>query len=338
MSTAQRLLKAGGRYGLQVVLLAGLAYAGKRLVASGMLSTLVGASPQMLVASFGAAAGAHFMAAGRWWSLAPAGHGYVRLARIHVESHFWATLVPGGVAADGYRVLALRGRGADPHHVAASVMLERALGLVALLLLCGPALAIGTHWLSGQLVVSLSVLAGGLFAMIAGATVIALWAPITRGRLRWLPGKLRSAAEGLESAFAGYRDNRSRLVRALGFGLAYHGLFLTAYALAGQAMGLSLSLNRWFIAVPLASLVATLPVNAWGIGVREGAIVLLLVALGASPAQAGAVSIAVVGLQLALGCSGGLSQLVRRRSRARSGAAPVPSDRSVASIPSVASG
>jgi len=316
LKNPSRSLTNIARYGIQLVLLAGLAYAGKRLVASGMLSTLGHASPLMLVASFGAATAAQGMAAGRWWSLAPAGHGYARLARIHVESHFWATLVPGGVAADGYRILALRGRGADPHHVAASVMLERALGLVALLLLTGPALGVGTMWLSSKLVISLSVLAGSLVAMVAGATIAALWAPVTGGRLRWLPAKVRSAAEQLEHAFGSYRQNPSRLVRALGFGLAYHGLFLVAYVLAGRAMGLDLSIARWFIAVPLASLVATLPLNAWGIGVREGAIVLLLVALGASPAQAGAVSVAVVGLQIALGCSGGVSQLVRRRVRA----------------------
>lgn len=311
-------LKTAGRYIGQAAILGGLAWGAKRLAASGMLSTLTQASPQMLVAAFVAASGAHLAAAGRWWSLAPAGHGYARLARLQIEGHFWATFVPGGVAADGYRILALRGRGSDPHHAAASVFLERILGLVTLLLLCGPALALGAQWLSSQLVISLSALAGGLFLMVVLSAAAAVWGPIRRGRLRWLPDKVRSVCEGLEDAFAGYRHSPARLLRGLAFGLAYHGFFLAAYVLAGQAMGLQLSLWQWFIAVPLASLVATLPVNAWGIGVREGAIVLLLVALGATAAQAGAVSIAVVGLQLALSCSGGVSQLFRRRSR------PVP--------------
>lgn len=305
-------LKTVGRYIANLAILGGLAWGAKRLAGSGMLATLADASPQMLGAAFVAAAGAHLSAAGRWWSLAPDGHGYGRLARIQIEGHFWATFVPGGVAADGYRILALRGRGSDTHHAAASVMLERVLGLVALLALCGPALALGAHWLSSKLVVSLSVLAGAASLMVALSAAAAVWGPIRRGRLRWLPTKIRTACEGLEDAFDGYRRRPARLVRSFGFALAYHGFFLAAYALAGEAMGLHLSLWRWFIAVPLASLVATLPVNAWGIGVREGAIVLLLVALGASPAQAGAVSIAVVGLQLALSCSGGLSQLARR--------------------------
>lgn len=310
---ARSRLKIVGRYAANLAILGGLAWGGKQLAASGMLSTLAEASPQMLAASFVAAAGAHLAAAGRWWSLAPDGHGYGRLARIQIEGHFWATFVPGGVAADGYRVLALRGRGSDTHQAAASVMLERVLGLVALLVLCGPALALGAHWLSSRLVISLAAFAGTASLMVILAAAAAVWGPIRRGRLRWLPTKVRSVCKGLEDAFAGYRHNPSRLVRSFAFALAYHGLFLAAYALAGEAMGLHLSLWRWFIAVPLTSLVATLPVNAWGIGVREGAIVLLLVALGASPAQAGAVSIAVVGLQLTLSCSGGLSQLVRRR-------------------------
>lgn len=309
-------LKTAARYFGQIAILGGLAWAGKRLAAAGMLSTLGGARPTMLVAAFGAAACAHLAAAGRWWSLAPTGHGYVRLARIQVESHFWATFVPGGVAADGYRVLALRRRGADTHHTAASVVLERLLGAAALLVLAGPALALGTHWLSSKLVVSLSALASILFLMLLSTALVAVWAPLRRGRLRWLPTRIRTAGEKLEDAFSAYRERPLQLLKGFAFALAYHGFFLAAYALAGQAMGLDLSWGHWFIVVPLASLVATLPVNAWGIGVREGAIVLLLVALGAPPAQAGAVSIAVVGLQLALSCSGGVSQLLRRRATA----------------------
>lgn len=296
-----------------LALVAGLLWAGKQLAASGMLATLGHARPSMLVAAFGAVATANLMAAGRWWSLAPAGHGYARLARINVESHFWATVIPGGVAADGYRILALKGRGACPHRAAASVMLERAFGLVALLVLCGPALGIGAQWLSMKLLVSLSVLAGALSLMVAGATAGALWGPAGRGKVNWLPAKVRKACAGLEDAFGAYRGQRRQLLRAMAFALGYHAAFLAVYALVGRAMGVDMSLGRWFIAVPLATLSATLPLNAWGIGVREGAMVLLLVALGVSPGKAGAVSIAVVGLQLALGCSGGLSQLLRRR-------------------------
>lgn len=309
-------LRTLGRYAGQAAMLGGVVWVGRGLAASGMLRTLGAARPALLAAALGAAACAHVMAAGRWWSLAPAGHGYARLARIQVESHFWATVVPGGVAADGYRILALKGKGADGHKAAASVMLERALGLVALLVVCGPALAIGAQWLSTKLVVSLGALAAGLSLMITLAAVAALWAPISRGRLAWLPAKLHSACEGLEAAFGEYRDQLGRLARAMGFAIAYHALFLAAYALVGASMDVHLSLGRWFIAVPLASLAATLPLNAWGIGVREGAAVLLLVALGVPPAKAGAVSIAVVGLQMAVGCSGGLSQLLRRRSPA----------------------
>jgi hypothetical protein len=300
----------------QAVLLAGLGWAGSRLTGSGMLTALGHASPMFLVAAFGATAAANLMATGRWWSLAPVGHGYARLARINVESHFWATVVPGGVAADGYRILALNRRGTDAHRAAASVMLERALGMVALLVLCGPALGFGAKWLSTKIVLSLGALAVILFLVLASSAVAALWAPVRRGRLQWLPAKLRNGCAGMEDAFSEYRGKPTRLVRALCFALAYHALFLAAYALVGHAMGVHLSLGRWFIAVPLASLAATLPLNAWGIGLREGAVVLILVALGVSPGKAGAVSIAVVGLQLALGSAGGLSQLARRRATA----------------------
>lgn len=297
---------------LQVLLLAGLGVAVSRVLGSDLVHTIALANPGLLVASLAAATAAHAMHAGRWWSLAPAGHGFPRLCRIHFESHFWATFVPGGVAADGYRVIALRGRGADPHHTAASVMIERALGMAALLVLCGPALALGAAWLSAKLLISLSVLAGVLTLVLASGTVGALYAPIGRGRLRWLPGRIRDAFGGLEHAFGGYRGQGRRFVRAAGFAVAYHGCFLAAYALAGSALGLDLSLGRWFIAVPLASLASTLPLNAWGVGVREGALTLLLVTLGASPAQAAAASVVVVGSQLILGCSGGVSQLLRR--------------------------
>jgi glycosyltransferase 2 family protein len=297
---------------VQLALLGGLVLAVSRVLGSDLIHTMAVANPGLLVASLAAATAAHAMQAGRWWSLAPVGHGYPRLCRIHIESHFWATFVPGGVAADGYRVLALRGKGADPHRTAASVVLERALGTAVLLALCGPALAFGAAWLSAKLLISLSVLAGLLALMLAAGTIGALYAPVGRGRMHWLPRRIRAGFGAMEDAFSGYRGEGRRFVRAAVFAIAYHGCFLAAYALAGTALGIELSLGRWFIAVPLASLAATLPLNAWGIGVREGALTLLLVTLGASPAQAAAASVVVVGSQLLLGCSGGISQLLRR--------------------------
>jgi uncharacterized membrane protein YbhN (UPF0104 family) len=304
----QRLIRIAGT----VLILGGIGWGMQRLVDSGILTTLRNAGGIPLLASLAATAGAHLMLTGRWWALTPGGHGYARMARINFESHFWATFVPGGVVKDGYRLLSLTRRGADFHGVAASIIVDRTLGLTVILLLLGPGLVMGSSVVGSDMVVPMLIFVSVLALTLPAGIATVAWAPIRRGRLRWLPPRLRVALGGIEDALGRYRQQPGRIAGALGFGLAYHGSLIGAYALAGRAIGVDLSLAHWFIVVLFTSITGTLPINIGGIGVREATIVLLLVAFAVSPAQAGAIAIVVGGFQLALSCLGGLLQLLPR--------------------------
>ena len=309
ITPVQRVISIAG----SVLIVGGIVWGMQRLVDSGMLTRLRYASGVLLLASLAATAGTHLMLTGRWWALTPGGHGYARLARINFESHFWATFVPGGVVQDGYRLLSLSRHGADIHRVAASIIVDRTLGLTVILLLLGPGLLMGSRVVQSDLVVPIVILISVLALTLPAGIATVAWAPIRRGRLRWLPPRVRVALGGVEDALRSYRQEPRRMAGALGFGLAYHGSLIGAYALAGHAIGVDLSPAHWFVVVLFTSITGTLPINIGGIGVREATIVLLLVAFAVSPAQAGAVAIVVGGFQLALSCLGGLLQLLPRR-------------------------
>jgi uncharacterized membrane protein YbhN (UPF0104 family) len=77
-----------------------------------------------------------------------------------------------------------------------------------------------------------------------------------------------------------------RLLLCLLFAIALQSLFLLLNALLGRAAGINTSLGAWFLAWPLAKLVATLPISLAGLGVREAALVAFLGPFGASAADA----------------------------------------------------
>lgn len=278
-------------------------------------ATFARADLALLVAAFGAVLAIHVTLAARWQIVVSGGPGSLRLARIQLESHFWATFVPGGVAQDGYRILALRRLGMGTETVAASVIAERALGLAGLLVLLVPTLVVASSLLGDALLAPMTATAAGLAALLTTGTLLVLIAPIRRGRLRWLPARLHRSFGRLEQALGAYRRSPLRLLGGIGFALAYQACHLAAYLAVGHALGVELSIVHWLVVVPLAAAAGALPLNVGGIGAREGALGLLLLVAGVPPVHAAAVPLVVGIFQFAVGGAGGFSHLLRHAGR-----------------------
>ena len=106
------------------------------------------------------------------------------------------------------------------------------------------------------------------------------------------------------------------LVFALLLGLSTQAVFVLLTALLAHACGLLLPLRAWLFAWPLAKLAALLPVTQGGVGVREAALVALLVPFGAASPLVFAAGLAWEGVIIAGGlCAGLLVFLVRRSNR-----------------------
>ncbi|MEY4583248.1 MAG: hypothetical protein RL701_7951 [Pseudomonadota bacterium] len=241
----------------------------------------------------------------RWWLLFHA-FGAVRpprlaqLAEHYMAGLFYNTYLPGGLSGDVVRGLATQ-PAFEPGSAGAfaTVIVERALGLAALLALVASAMF--SHALPGSAHQRLLVLGAcgvGLAALVALTQV--------RRLLRFFPSKLRSLCERVPAPHA--------------WGPLWLALLLScgsqlAPALCGHvllhSMYSRITLQNSLVIVPLATASAFLPISISGAGVRENVFVALFASVGVPEQDALAASLSLWGVQALLAGLCGLYVLLR---------------------------
>ena len=193
------------------------------------------------------------------------------LTRSYFVSYTAGQVLPTSIGGDAARIYETsrrhQGRGGP---VAASVLLERALGGTATLLLAavGFALAIGQYdvgaylWVELAFVVATIVLAFVLFSRRLRRP-LAWTVPLLR-RLR-LERPLRAVYEGLHS----YRENAALLVGVATLTVVIQAFRVLSIWLAGKAVGVDLSPRPYYVMGPLLFLVMLVPYTVNGLAVRE---------------------------------------------------------------------
>jgi uncharacterized membrane protein YbhN (UPF0104 family) len=76
-------------------------------------------------------------------------------------------------------------------------------------------------------------------------------------------------------------SRKKELAAAVGVSFLVQGVFILTTAWVARQVGVTTGIAAWFVAWPLAKLVAVLPISLAGIGVREAALVLILSPYGA---------------------------------------------------------
>jgi glycosyltransferase 2 family protein len=131
-----------------------------------------------------------------------------------------------------------------------------------------------------------------------------------RGQLNRLwPGRLASLREALRQARGLPRDT---VAGVFALSLLTHALGVAAFGLVAAALSLDLSIATIAWTRSAAVLVAILPISVAGLGVREGAMVVLLAPHGIAGADALTYSLlAFAATVLAVGLLGGLLEAIR---------------------------
>jgi hypothetical protein len=234
------------------------------------------------------------------------------LFRINLSAVFYGLVLPvgnlSGVAARLYQMARAGGAYAEP---AVALTLERLVATVTL----G---ALGAlFWLVERPSGSWPVLALLLASCVGfGAVQLAVFRPLPliTPLWRWLvarwPRKLTTLREAMERA----RSLPWRLwllVFALGF--AVHLIGVAAYYLVAWSLDLELSVWTVGWTRSAAILLAIVPVSVAGLGIREGALVVLLAPYGVDPANAISYGLlAFATTILAIGLLGGVMEGRRR--------------------------
>jgi hypothetical protein len=239
------------------------------------------------------------IAALRWWLLfracgcrPPAR--WLELLRLYWIGVFYNTYMPGGLGGDVVRGIATRSVEGGAARALGIVLLERMLGLCAMLLLVGTAC-----WLfpiPGIPGVALGLVLG----MGAGGSVMV--ALLSAGRLApFLPPRLARVAASLPRVrFL----QRFFLAFVLSLAIQFSGVIV------GHAFISSVSTHVAFaqsvVIVPLINAMQYFPFTIGGAGVREAGYVVLYRQVGVQASDAFAVSLAIGVMQYAVSSVGGL--------------------------------
>ena len=240
------------------------------------------------------------------------------LVRTYFVSYMVGQVLPTSIGGDASRIYeTTRRHPGNGGPIAGSVLLERALGGAATLILAavGFLLAIGRYDVGPYLVVEgffvlgTIVLAVLLFSR-AARRPLARVAPLLR-RLR-IDRPLRTVYEAIHA----YRGRPALLAGVLALTVFVQAFRVLAIWLAGKAVGVDLSPRPYYVMGPLLFLVILVPFTINGLAVRESFFVSFLGHLGVDPNAAFATGFLFFLVTFALSLPGAAilaAEAVRRR-------------------------
>ena len=213
-----------------------------------------------------------------------------RVFRLYYVSSFVGSFLPFGVAGDITRGAWMFRDGHQVREVASSIVVERVLGVASsacLAAVCATLLQYRVGAEVRPLLLFAGALLGGVALFLAASFLPALSA--------WVPGQRWAPVRGMvefHASLAAYRRHGGALAAFFGLTLAEQLLPVAVHIVAARALGLAVPASVFVLTVPVAHMVARMPVSYNGIGVMEGVLAYTFVRMGLEPAEA--VSIALV--------------------------------------------
>jgi uncharacterized protein (TIRG00374 family) len=241
-----------------------------------------------------------------------------RLVRTYFVGYAAGQVLPTSLGGDASRIYETVRRHPDSRGAAAgTVLLERALGGVATLVLAalGFALAVGRYDVGGYLWVELSFVVGAaVLGVLLFSTRLHPLLQRTRPLLRRL--RIERPLRDVYLSLHAFRGDAPLLVAMFVLTLAVQAVRVLAIWAAGKAVGVDLSPRPYYVMGPLLFLVMLVPFTVNGLAVRESFFVSFLGALDVDADRAFAAGLLffVVTIALALpGVAIVLREGVRRR-------------------------
>ena len=252
-------------------------------------------------------AGAQVCSALRWRFLLGNEDGlpFSYLLRIYFIGFFFGLFLPTSVGGDAVRAATVSKGAKRPGWTISSVVLERALGLVAMMGL----LAAGG--LVAPQVFQFAVGKATFNASIS-STMIAIAAPIglvlmfvAFRLLKSSPRASKLAADAI-ALWTSCLQRPGAFASAFGMSIVVQTAYLIAWYQLAVSLGLQVPFTSFLVFVPFVSIAAMLPITISGIGLREGAWAMLLASYGVGSADAVAFSLLYFAAFMVVGLFGGL--------------------------------
>lgn len=227
------------------------------------------------------------------------------LLRVFFVSTFAGTFLPASVGGDLVRAYSLSRLNVARGPALASVLMDRFVGVVSLVLMSGIGLILaGRSDLFSTRAVALSLaIAGASCATGAAVVFSARAAELVRQYAERLPvARIGTITGELAQATRAYARHRGELINVFAGSVGVQVLRIVQAYCLGRALGMTAPVAVYFAFIPLILLVMLLPVSINGIGPAQAAFVWFFAPGAATAPEAFALSV----LFLALGVLGNL--------------------------------
>jgi uncharacterized protein (TIRG00374 family) len=280
------------------------------LIDAGITGMVAKANPLLLLAALLVFPLTFLITSYRWDLLLKVLEIKMQLSRafvLNMVGCFYNTFMPGSTGGDLLK--AYYASKLTPHRARAvmSVLVDRVIGLLALIIVGGVAAA--TQW-NVSACRKVAMASGGLLGCVALGLVI-FYVPVLRKAfgldfiIKRLPMQkhVQSVVESMEL----YRKRPWVSIWSLIVSLPVHGTVIVSAMLAGLAFGILR--DHWpyyWVAVPVIVLSGSIPISPQGVGVMEGFAILLLRPQGGTIAQAFALTMCIRMVGILWNLTGGI--------------------------------
>jgi uncharacterized protein (TIRG00374 family) len=282
------------------------------------LATLAAMDPWLFALAVAVAAIGNALRNWKWQILLQALGARIGFHRLHAVTYmalFFNNFLPGALGGDGFRVLRTAQAAGSAADAAAVVVMDRLTGLIALVLFVWVAAAVDLA--QGPVLFPAPVM-----AQILAAAVVALLACFVATKLSDrvsllnrlpLPAMARKAIGQLAGAFRVLHTHPSTWGSSMALGCATLLTMVVSMHYYAIAAGTPVPFLATLLVVPLASFLVLVPISFNGLGLQEGAFMLLYKALGVPSTQALVLAIGPRVTLVIFSLIGGLVYLAERR-------------------------
>jgi uncharacterized protein (TIRG00374 family) len=231
---------------------------------------------------------------------------------------FFSMFLPTAVGADIGRMSQMSDDGKPSARIVSTVLLDRLIGLISLVLMAVLALVVGFQY-AGEQGIVLAVL-GGLVALVVGWLLF--FNRSLMRRFHWvfkLPGasRLEDPIRKLYTSLH-YLQSQPRLVlTTVAVSFVMQSIEVISVIFIARASAIDVPFIYFFLFLPVIWVITTIPISISGLGLREGVFVFFFSQVGVTPSDAVAMSLLFYVYRVIVGVSGGMVMMTSSARRVR---------------------
>ncbi len=205
---------------------------------------------------------------------------FMRVLRLVLVSTFAGYAFPGSIGVEIVRIYGVTRSTSDLGRAVSSVLVERILAVLALLLL----VALGLAFSSGLLPPAVGWLAWLAFAALLFGVLLIMLPAMRRLTLAMLVGEwlapLRAKLQEIYTALDGYRQQPGLMVISVAVAVLFQLVRVAMAVVCAWALGGDAPLAYFLVIVPAVGLLTTLPISIGGLGIQDVSFVYLFGIVG----------------------------------------------------------